>query len=143
MALSYLVALGYKVKVVSDDEDVIWLANTLFCEVVTMETMGEYDILFSVHWDKIIPTKYLSKPSVNFHPCLFKYKGRNPIQRYIDNKDKLGSVESHYMTDKVDGGQRVIGIFFETGEISSFAEYYNLALPYYFKCIKQTIDAIL
>lgn len=141
-ALSYLTALGHKVKVITDDEDVLWLAKTLSCELVTMWEMGDYDILLSVHWHKVIPNEYLLKPSINIHPCLFKYKGHNPIKRYIENKDTKGSVGCHYMTNVIDEGELIYEVFFDTPVCSTYADYYNVALPYYFKAIKTVIENV-
>ncbi len=142
-ALSYLVAQGLVVKVISDDEDILWMADELGCEVVTMETMGDYDLLLSVHWHKIIPSEYFNGVCVNIHPCLFKYKGHNPIKRYIENGDTQGSVESHYMTEIPDEGEVIHQEFFETGKIGLYQEYYDIALKYYFKLLDRTLKIVL
>jgi methionyl-tRNA formyltransferase len=139
--LSYLVAKGYKVKLITDDNDVLWLGGRLGVEFVTLETMGDLDYMLSVHWHKIIPNEFLKEGrSINIHPCLFKYKGTNPIKRYISNGDTLGSVESHYMIEEVDAGEVIHREMFQTPKIESYAEFYNLALPYYFKCLAYTLE---
>lgn len=143
LALSVLVAKGYVVKVVSDDENILWLAKELNCEVVNIDAMGNFDIVLSVHWDKIIPTEYFqNKPACNIHPLLFKYKGKNPVQKYIENKDTLASVESHYMENIVDEGEVIHQEFFYTPECKSYADFYNIALPFYFKSLSTTLDKI-
>lgn len=141
--LSYIVAMGYKVKVVSDDENVLWLAGIYGCDIVTLETMGEFDFIISVHWHKIIPTKYL-KPgkSINVHPCLYLYHGKNPVERFIANKDMVGSVGVHQMTDIVDVGELVVEKFFPTGVVSTYEAFYNIALPFYFKAVDRAFKRL-
>lgn len=142
VVLPYLVVLGYNVKVVSNDELVLWMAKSLGCEVVTIDNMGDFQIFISVHGDKIVPMKYLEgKKAYNIHPCLFKYKGHNPIKIYIENKDTIGSVGCHIMTDKVDEGDVVCEYVFETGVVDSYASFYNIAMPYYFKVIDKILKA--
>lgn len=141
VVLPYLVALGYSVKVISNDELVLDMADSLGCEVVTIDNMRWFNIFISVHGDKIVPMEYLEgKAAYNIHPCLFKYKGHNPIKRYIENMDTVGSVGCHIMTDKVDEGEVVCEYLFQTGVIKSYADYYNIALPYYFKVVDKILS---
>lgn len=142
IALSYLKAKGYIVKLISDDENVLWLANNLDCEIVTIETVGEYDLLLSVHWNKIIPKKYLKGVCVNIHPCLSLYRGKNPIQKYIDNQDEFASLESHIMVEEADAGEVIHGDLFETGVVTDFANFYNVAFFYYYKTISSTLHKL-
>lgn len=140
IALSYLSALGHTVKVVSDDGNVFWLAKRLGCDIVKLETMGDFDIFISVHGWQIVPMEYLEgKMAYNIHPCLFKYKGHNPIKRYIENKDTIGSVACHMMTEVVDEGELVYEYKFETGVVNSYAEYYNIATPFYYKILDKIL----
>ena len=141
--LAYIVAKGHSVKVISDDLNVLELAGTFGCSVVNLETMGEFDLFICCHGNKIIDKKYLiSGKFINIHPCLYKHKGHNPIKRYIENKDQKGSVESHYMVEEVDAGEVIHQEFFETPVITTYAEFYNIALPYYFRCIDKTLKKI-
>lgn len=143
-SLSFLASLGYEVKVITDDENVKWLADVLHCEQVTFDTMGEFDLFLCVHGNKIIDEKYLVEGKmVNVHPCLYKYKGHNPIKRYILNKDNHGTVESQYLIEEVDGGDVIHREDFYTGKCGNFADFYNVALPYYFKCIDRTLKMVL
>lgn len=143
-SLSFLVSLGYEVKVITDDENVKWLAEVLHCERVTFDTMGEFGLFLCVHGNKIIDEKYLKLGKfVNVHPCLFKYKGHNPIKRYILNNDTEGSVESHWMTKDVDEGEIIYEVRFHVGVCKTYAEFYNEALRFYFLVIKKTLDSIL
>lgn len=144
IALSYLVAKGHTIKVISDDENVLWLAGTLGCEVVDIETMGEFDIFVCLHGNKIIDKKYLvTGKFINIHPCLYKYKGHNPIKRYILNEDNHGTVESQYMIEEADAGEVIHKEDFFTGKCSNFADFYNVALPYYYKCLDATLKKII
>jgi len=141
--LAFLVAKGYEVKVISDDANVLYVANSLGLDVVNLETMGDFDLFICCHGIKIIDSKYLIPGKfINVHPCLYKYKGHNPIKRYIENKDRRGSVESHFMMEEVDSGEVIHSEYFETPVITTFAEYYNIALPYYFKCIERTLNVL-
>ena len=144
IALSYLVARGHTVRVISDDENVLWLAKELACEVVSLDTMGEFDFFICVHGNRIIDKKYLAAGKfINIHPCLYKYRGHNPIKRYILNEDNHGTVESQYMIEEVDAGDVIHKEDFFTGKCSSFADFYNVALPYYFKCLDATLNKII
>lgn len=141
VVLSYLVAKGYKVKLITDnDENITRLAKSYDVPVVTFDTMGDFDLFICCHGRKIIKNKYLIEGKfINIHPCLFKYKGHNPIKRYIENKDTKGSVESLYLTEEVDAGEVICDRSFYTGVVTTYAEFYNIALPYYFEVIEETL----
>ena len=142
--LSYLVALGHEVSLVSDDKNVLWLGERLGCKTTTMEEIEDYGLLVSIHWHKIIPEMYLKQnQAINIHPCLYLYPGKNPISQYIENKDKKGSVESHYMIKEVDAGEVIHQEFFPTPICNDFASFYNIALPFYFKNLDATLNKII
>lgn len=143
-ALSFLKAKGFDVKVVTDDHWVKRLAGYLGVEEVTMETMGGFDLLLSVHWHKIIPKEYLDNGvCVNVHPCLsLGYKGHNPVKKYIENKGVAGTIDSHYMTEKVDEGEVICSIPFQTGIVESYAAFYNLVAPIYFVIFECTLEKL-
>lgn len=148
ISLSYLIARGHKVYVISDDADVLWLALSLGAiarpHIKYVKDFGDFDMVLSVHWNKVIPVEYFNgKPAVNVHPLLTWYKGKNPVSRYIENKNTSASVESHYMTDVVDEGEVICREFFETEVIDSYASFYNIALPYYFRIIERTLKIVL
>jgi methionyl-tRNA formyltransferase len=130
----YLLSRGHSVKVITEDVLMIEVAD----EVVTLDTMGDFDLFICCHGRKIIDSKYLIPGKfLNVHPCLFKYKGHNPIKRYIENKDTLGSVEVQHMVEEVDAGEVIARVEFETPAIETYAEFYNIALPYYIRVLKQ------
>jgi len=141
--LSYLVAKGYEVKVISDDETVLWMAEKLYCEVVTIEKMPEFDLFICCHGDKIIDKKYLVEGKfINIHPCLYKYPGKNPIGKYILNEDTDGTVESQWLIEEVDGGEVIHKEEFSTPICNSYAAFYNIALPYYLKTLEATLTKL-
>jgi methionyl-tRNA formyltransferase len=144
VALSLLVAKGYKVKVISDDDHVLWMAEEFGCKIAEdFDTMGEFDIFLSVHGWRIVPMKYLKeKIAINVHPCLSKYKGKNPIERYISNEDVVGSVESHIMEAKPDEGKVIHSDYFPTGVCRTYQDFYNFAMPFYFHCILMTFNKL-
>lgn len=142
--LSHLVALGHEVKVVTDDDNVKWLAGRYRCKLVDLETMGEFDLAISIHWNKIIPDKYLKSGIwANIHPALYLFRGKNPIKKYMEEKRRLGSVESHYMTSVVDGGEVIHQEFFHTPVITDYTQYYDIAIKFYFKTLDETLNKIL
>lgn len=143
-SLSFLVSLGYNVRVITDDENVKWLASVLNCELVDFDTMGVCSLLLSVHWHKIIELKDLQYGrAVNIHPCLYKYPGHNPIKKYIKNGDTQASVESHVMTDVIDEGEVIHQEFFETKKCHNYADFYNQAVDKYLKCIDRTLKIVM
>jgi methionyl-tRNA formyltransferase len=141
MCLVYLVAKGYNVKVVSDDMNVLWMAEKLKVEVRRMEERGYFDMLLCVHGRHIFSYEELVQaPHVNIHPALEKYRGHNPIKSYIENKDIDGSVSSHYMVEEVDAGKVIHTEYFETPICHSYADFYNVAYPYYIKLLDKTLE---
>lgn len=147
IALSYLVARGFNVRVVNDsDIGVTWLAREYGARVVGTDyelSAKAYDLFICVHGTRIIEKEYLRYGKmINIHPCLYKYKGHNPIKRYIANGDTEGSVASHYMTENVDEGQVIEELFFQTPPCKSYADFYNVALPYYFMILDKTLQKL-
>lgn len=141
--LSYLVAQGYDVKVITEDKNVERLAIQYDLQLRQLDTMGEFDLFICCHGRKIIPKKILVEGKfINIHPCLYKYMGHNPIKRYIKNKDRLGTVESQWLIEKIDGGEVIHQEKFDTGEVKNYAEFYNIAVPYYFWCIDETLKKL-
>lgn len=145
IALTYLVAKGHDVLVISDDHMVFLVADELGVGKSELELIPtlDFDLFLCVHGNKILPESYLREGKmVNIHPCLYKYPGANPIKKYIKNGDELGSVESHYMTDEVDKGEVIYRQDFATGKCNTFADFYNVALPMYIFTIQRTLNKI-
>ena len=143
ISLSYLIARGYKVYVISDDADVLWLALSLGViarpHIKYLKDLGDFDMVMSVHWHKVIPVEYFNgKPAINIHPLLHlgdRYKGRNPVLKYIESNETVGGISAHYMTEIPDEGDIIATETFVTGNINDYASFYNIAFPFYFKAI--------
>lgn len=132
------------IKLITDDENMIWFAKRYGIERVTFRSMGEFDIFLCCHGDKILPKQYLKEGKmVNIHPCLWKYKGQNPIKRYILNEDEEATVESHWLIEEVDAGEVIHREDFHTGKVSTYEAFYNIAFPVYIKVLDKTIEKIL
>lgn len=145
IAIPYLMAKGFRVHVISDYGDVIAVAKSLGCLVGQFESIQwlEYDLFLCVHGDRIIPKEWIKEGKmVNIHPCLSLYKGHNPIKKYIDNRNKVGSVDSHFIVEQVDEGPVIHSENFYTGVVSDYASFYNLALPFYLKTIHKTLKKL-
>ena len=143
LVLNYLLAKGYSVKVITEDDDVEDICSILGIKIVTFETMGKFDLFICCHGRKIISDKYLSMGKfINIHPCLYKYRGNNPIRKYIDNKDTHATVEVQHMIKEVDAGEVIGRINFETPVIETYAEFYNIAYRYYIKCLDYSLKTI-
>ncbi len=102
-----------------------------------LDSVKEADLLFSVHGRQIVPKKILDIPSlgcVNVHPCLYKYKGANPIQRMLDDNNSKASIGIHYMVEDIDAGELIIEEFIDTMG-RTVLEVYNELYPYYAKTI--------
>jgi methionyl-tRNA formyltransferase len=144
VVLSYLVAKGFKVKVIPEDDLIRNLCKYYNLKIVNLENMGKFDLFICCHGEKIIDEKYLVPDKfINMHSCLWKYKGKDPIGRYIKNKDTNASIESHFLVKDVDMGKVINRVLFKTPVIKSYGEYFNLAIPYYFQCIDETLRRLL
>ena len=143
--LSHLVALGHEVSVISDDPNVRWLAERYGCKIYNFDTMGkDFDLFLCIHGDQILPNGILvDKKMVNIHPCLYKYKGHNPIKRYILGKDTDATVESQFLIEEVDGGEVIHQEHFKTPICNNFSDFYNVALVYYYKTIEATLNKLI
>jgi methionyl-tRNA formyltransferase len=146
----YLIAKfeGHSLKMVIDKSNscnINNIADYLNIPKIEFESLKDqdFDVLVSCHGRKIIKNDILIKGvCVNIHPCLFKYKGANLIERYIDNKDTIASVGCHIMTQEVDCGRVIKEVFFTTPIINNCLEFYNIALPYYITCVHKALIEI-
>lgn len=140
LVLNYLLAKGHKIKVIPGDDLIRKMCDYHGLEIVDLDSMGKFDLFICCHGNKIIPAKYLiDKKFINIHPCL-KYKGHDPISRYIEKADTEASVDSLYMIESVDDGDVIESIKFQTPVVNSYAEFYNIAYPYYIDCIHKTLE---
>jgi methionyl-tRNA formyltransferase len=139
------------VSTVSYDNSVKMLAEELkiptfssIHEKQFLDSVKEADLLFSVHGRQIVPKKILDIPSlrcVNVHPCLYKYKGANPIQRMLDDNNTKASVGIHYMVEDIDEGKIIIEEFVDTTG-RTVLEVYNELYPHYAKTIIKAIEIL-
>lgn len=147
--LPYLVAKGYEVKVISDESSVIWMAQILglnyeICQSNGRMTINENcDLFLCCHGNRVIEKESLmGRLCVNIHPCLEKYKGKDPISKYITSGDTQATIDSHYMTEVVDGGKVIVSVPFVTGEVKTHAEFYNQALGMYYLLLDKTLTKL-
>lgn len=143
MALTYLVAKKYNVKVISDDRAVLLVAEKLGVEVRSFEERGFCDLFLCIHGTRILTRQEFTQTRcVNIHPTLELYKGKDPIRRYIENKNTDGSVSSHYMIEEVDAGLVIDTQYFETPVCNTHADFYNIAYIHYLACLEETLKKI-
>lgn len=110
------------------------------------------DLLVSVHGREIISNEILSQfkyGGINLHPMLSKYKGANPITRFINDSyqgktDNIASVGVHRMTDVLDGGEILSEKFIEIDSPweKSPVEIYNELYPLYPLVLMEAIQKV-
>jgi folate-dependent phosphoribosylglycinamide formyltransferase PurN len=96
--------------------------------------LGESDLLISVHGREIISKGLLDLPrlgGINVHPCLYRYKGINPVGRLLSDGCSKASVGVHRMTENVDQGEVLVEEFVDVSGKRSVDEIYNVLYPYY------------
>ena len=69
----------------------------------------EVDYIVLAGWMRILSSKFIQafpEKIVNIHPSLLpKYKGLDPIQRALDNKDEVTGCTVHIVTEELDSGK--------------------------------------
>ena len=140
-------------SVVAYDELVHQLARTLHLvtfssikETGFQQTLSSSDLLVSVHGREIIPKSMLDLlplGGINVHPCLYQYKGANPVQRLLDDGNTRASVGVHRMTEAVDEGEVLVEEFVEVSTQTSAVEVYNELYPYYALALLKTLKKIM
>lgn len=142
-ALAYLKGLGHKLIIISDDKDVLWMAKTFNVGEIKLHHLPyhPHDLFICVHGNRIIPPNNLHGNMVNIHPT--KYNGHNPVKRYIENFDTDGCVRAMRMIEEVDAGELIHQENFETRVCKTYADFYNIALPHYFKAINKALEVVL
>lgn len=149
--LSVLAADCEVLSVVAYDDDVKMVAEELGIPVFSsiekegfIKDVEKSDLFFSVHGREIVPKEMLMMPPlgcVNVHPCLYKYKGANPIGRMLDDKNSKASVGVHYMVEKVDEGEVIVEEFVDIAG-KTVEEVYNELYPCYIKAIIKAMPLI-
>jgi len=103
------------------------------------------DLLVSVHGRRIIGNNILSLfrlGGMNVHPCLYKYKGANPIEKLLEDGETKASVGVHKMTEKVDGGTVITEIFTDVRDCKTVVEVYNKLYPTYSIALNDAMDKL-
>ena len=108
-------------------------------DAVTLLTESRADVLLSILFEKIFPTKILELPPVaalNFHPApLPRYAGIAPTFWVLSNDEKKTAVTIHYLNEGIDTGD----IFLQTEvPIDRRESVHSL----YLKCCRQGADLI-
>lgn len=138
--------------VVAYDELVKMLAEQLNIPIFTtinekgfINALRESDLLVSVHGREIVPKELLEIPRlgcINAHPCLYNYKGANPVERLLKDGNTKASVAVHYMVEKVDAGEVIVEEFVDVEGKKTVGEVYNELYPYYAAALPKALDII-
>lgn len=110
-----------------------------------IEVLNNCDLLVSVHGREIVPGELLKIPPlgcINVHPCLYKYKGRNPVARLLEDNIPKASVGVHYMLEEVDAGEVIVELFVDVSGKNTVEEVYNALYPYYIVTLLEAINKI-
>lgn len=110
-----------------------------------VQNLGKSDLLICVHGREIVPPALLSLPKfgcINVHPCLYKYKGGNPIQRLLDENESKASVGVHHMTEEIDKGAVIIEEYADVHGAETVENVYNILYPYYALVLSKALDTI-
>lgn len=100
------------------------------------------DVMICCHGRKILKKELTdSIRCINFHPCLYKYKGAFPINKLLENKDTKASVGAHIMTERIDKGPPVKEIFvnLDKKKMNSECEIYNQLYPVYLEVLQKVL----
>ncbi len=69
----------------------------------------DVDLIVLAGWMRILSSKFIQAfqdKIINIHPSLLpKYKGLDPIQRALDNKDDVTGCTVHIVTEELDSGK--------------------------------------
>lgn len=155
-AIGVLTTLAKKIDVlaiVAYDEIVEMISEELNIPVYNsihdkefIEHLTKSDILISIHGREIVSEDILNLPKIcciNVHPCLYKYKGKDPIKRFLKHSNSKASVGVHYMTEEIDEGEVILEEFVDVEGIDGVESIYNALYPYYFLAISKSIDNII
>jgi methionyl-tRNA formyltransferase len=150
IGLLTLMASGYTVnKVVSYDNLLDQMCMTLgYLPRHSIKDIGEIDadFLISVHAREIVPLEILKQPRIgciNVHPCLYKYKGKDPIQRFLIDGGRYASVGVHWMSTKVDEGVTILEEFVDVAGIKTVEGIYNELYPHYATALIKALRCVV
>ena len=146
IALLTLKALGFDVKVIAEDDDVFNMAEALGLPVRKIENINkmeiEADLIVLCHARQIIGKELISKfKIINLHPCLYAYKGGDPVGRMLKDGVTKASVGCHHVIEEVDAGEVIVEDFKEvTGK--TYAEVYSELYPLYSQVLIKALSLI-
>lgn len=144
VALLYLKAKGYNIVVADDSDDMVKeTATNIGCYIRDTDYLlhTDFDVFVCVHGTRIFNKSQLDTGLfVNIHPT--KYNGHNPVKKYIANKDTGGCIRAMGMIEEVDAGELIHQENFETPICNTYADFYNIALPYYCKTLEKTLEKL-
>ncbi len=109
------------------------------------EIAANIDLFICCHGRKILSRQFVETlPCINLHPCLYRYKGVNPIKRLIADGNPKASVASHWMVEKIDAGEILFEEYkmIENIEIKTEAEVYAQLYPLYTEVLVRTLKKI-
>jgi len=146
-------AVGCRIQgVIAYDDIVSSLADSLNLPVFTSIKQPEVekllagsDLLVSVHGRDIVPTRLLDLPhlgGINAHPCLYRYKGADPVGRLLRDGGTKASVGVHRMTEHVDEGEVLAEEFVDIAGKKTADEVYNVLYPYYALALLKALRAL-
>ena len=110
-----------------------------------IEKLRSSDLLFSSHGRERVTPGLLKLPkmgAVNIHPYLYKYKGANPVERALKDKEYMASVGAHLIEEKIDAGRVLIEEFLDVTGACTVDEIYNRLYPYYCTVILKALDIV-
>jgi methionyl-tRNA formyltransferase len=109
------------------------------------EALAASDLLISVHGREFVSDELLALPrfgGINVHPCLYAYKGANPVGRLLADGNPRASVGVHRMTHEVDGGEVLVEEFVDVSRQTTVTGVYNCLYPYYAIALVKAIALI-
>ena len=127
--------------VVAYDPQVKKLASTLGLPVfdsirhaAVKPLLRRADLLVSVHGREVVPQALLDLPAhgaINVHPCLYAYKGADPVARLLRDRNPKASVGVHRMEERIDHGDVLVEEFMDVSGWRTAEEVYNVLYPLY------------
>ena len=100
------------------------------------------DALLCVHGREIVP-KWMLKKSINVHPFLLNYPGKDPIGRALKDGKDLAHVASHHMTETVDSGPIIWIEYEDIAGLKTRRGIYNRLISTYKIVADRTLNKVL
>jgi len=110
-----------------------------------LDYLKKSDILISIHGREIVSKEIIKIPKygcINVHPCLYKYKGKEPVKKMLEDGVTKASVGIHWMTEKIDSGDIIIEEFVDVNGLKNEIEIYNMLYPYYSSILFKALELI-